>query len=281
MIRNGSRRTLQGPVQVHLCKDCGKTSSDRPIPYLNTRSILVLRGISLYNQGYSLGQCSTMLKQAFKETVPRNTIHYWTKHYRDVFPYLRKRRRDEPRLPLVTRRFNDFNYSYHRRKVMDIGPGLTPLKEHLMKASWLPRSERPSSMEGTDTSLMEDSPVLMEDPPESRMARLITGSPPNEVYRAILINDGSTVCKMLPVLKQNGEGPLEYDPIPLVQVRGRKIRLLTFHQGTEVWTEVISNLVSKAKALSLNIGVPLTRFELGWFDTNEMVYYDLSLKKHY
>ncbi len=281
MIRHGRRKTLQGPVQVHLCKDCGKISSDRPIPYLNTRPILVMRGISLYNQGYSLGQCSTMLGQAFKETVPRNTIHYWTKHYRDVFPYLRKRRRDEPRLPLVTRRFNGFSYSYHLRKVMDIGPPLVDLKEHLLNTGKLPRSERPVFVAGSETFPLEADIIVTEDPPESRMARLISGSPPNEVYRAALINDASTVCKNLPIVRQNGVNGPEYDPIPLLQVRKKRIRLLAYAPEVPGGEGLVLNLLLKAKALSQSTGVPLTRFEIGWFDANEMVHYDLSLKKHY
>lgn len=281
MIRHGNRKTLQGPVQVHLCKNCGKTSSDRPIPYLNTRSILVMRGISLFNQGYSLGQCSAMLEQAFNETVPRNTIHYWTTHYREVFPYLKRRRRDEPRLPLVTRRFGPFNYSYHRRKVMDIDQDLVQIKEHLLNAFKRPRSGSPVLVGGEDTFPMETGPFITTDSPESRMARLIIGSTPNEVYRAALINDVFTVCKNLPVLKQNGDGVLEYDPIPLLQVRKKKIRLLAFVTEASGREREIMNLFIKAKALSLNTGVPLNRFELGWFGTKDMVHYDLSLKKHY
>ena len=77
----------------------------------------MLKALSIYNQGYSLQQTSSMLEQIYGERVPRNTVHYWTKRYRSTFTYLDIREKDEKRTNIIHREINNNVFRLHLKKL--------------------------------------------------------------------------------------------------------------------------------------------------------------------
>ncbi|MEA3558241.1 MAG: hypothetical protein U9R75_03210, partial [Candidatus Thermoplasmatota archaeon] len=99
IIKHGKRITKNGSRQIYLCRSCNSTFSNNPLKNATEHPELILKAVTFYNLGYSLQESSDMLRQIYGRKVPRNTIHYWTKNYRDLFPYLKVKKEERIKIP--------------------------------------------------------------------------------------------------------------------------------------------------------------------------------------
>jgi transposase-like protein len=233
IIKHGTRKTKNGPVQIYLCRDCNRVFSTNPIPYMNTRSLLILRGISLYNQGYSLGESSKVLEKAFGEKIPRNTLHYWTKNYNDIFTYLNIRKKREKKFPLLPKIYSNKTYSLHRNKVDSIPDEFSTVVDYLYKAyRGFPKQyiDNPPFSEMTieDANIYKDNMVFEESPTEIRIIKIAEENNVADPMRSILVNDAISICRNLPLYKINSEQGTYFDHVDLVQYFNHKFTLLIY-----------------------------------------------------
>lgn len=280
VIRHGNRKTKNGPRQIYLCRDCDRVFSGGTIPYLNTRSDLVLRGITLYNQGYSLGQCSSMLRTSFDERIPRNTLHYWTKRYSDTFPYLKIREKRGITIPLLPKVYGNTVFSLHRRKIELIPDDMGTLKNYIARASRgihrrnIGKGALDSFECGRFDSIM-DHMDHSKDTVESRILRLALESNEIDPIRFILINDSRSICRNLPLyLIKNGK---EYSGfIDLVQYWNDRIHLISKSLDGLESEQTLKHLIASGLAMLQRTDLKPERIGLGAFDIERKWSLDLD-----
>jgi transposase-like protein len=285
-IKHGRRQTKKGPVQIYLCRDCQRVFSRSPLPYMNTRSILVLRGISLYNQGYSLGQASQMLHRTFNERVPRNTLHYWTRNYSDLFTYLRIRKRKEPRLPLLPKVYKKNTFSLHRTKVSMLPKEMEPLSDYIYRAY---RGIESGNLSGgilggnlkkkvTDIHTRRE---FFKDPPESRIIRIAEENEENDPIRSVLINDDRSLCRNLPLYHNGGKDGRSFGFLDLLQYDENRIICLEYTKSSLDDTDLLRFLIGCGHALSQRGSVGMERIAIGAFNNERkwLVNLPMPMKK--
>ena len=282
VIKHGRRKTKKGPVQVYLCRDCDRVFSRSPLPYMNTRSILVLRGISLYNQGYSLGQASQMLNRTFDERVPRNTLHYWTKNYRDVFTYLRIRKKVEPKLPLLPKVYLKHTFSLHRTKVSRLPQNFDSLSDYIYKAyrgidkSHLQGRSLGSAV-GNKCGDMFPKRSWIRDTPESRIITLAEENGESDPIRSVLINDERSLCRNLPLYNKTGGTGGFYGFLDLLQYDGDKFICLVYTKKSLDDLELLKFLIGCGHSLVQRTAIGYEKIRVGAFDNEKMWLLDLPI----
>ncbi len=249
---------------------------------MNARSVLVLRGLSLYNQGYSLGQVSQMLLRTFNERVPRNTIHYWKNNYSDIFTYLRIRKRNEPRLPLMPKVYLKHIFSLHRTKVSSLPEDLGSLSDYIYRAY---RGIEQSNLTGEPigTNIVDRSLELFqkrefkEGPPEARMIRIAEENNESDPLRSILINDDRSLCRNLPLYYNFGKELKTFGFLDLLQFDGEKVICLKYAQGRIDDPMTLRDLIGYGQALSQRANIGMDRIQVGAFDDERIWYVNLPI----
>lgn len=273
VIRHGKRSTRNGPVQIYLCRDCGRVFSNNPIPHLNTRSLIILRGSSLYCQGYSLAETSKMLEKAFNEKVPRNTIHYWTKRYGHIYTYLQDREKKEKRSPLLPRVYGKKTFSLHRNKVDRLPEYMGSLVGYLYHCHRGLEKEYLGNSSFMEMRIENVEPYLKrreyhQDTPETKIAALAEMNDETDPVRSILITERTSLCRNLPLYKKNkGQGPF-YDHVDLLQYDKGTVTLVTYMKDLEE-IDVMKHLVISGRALIQITHLDPSFITLGAFDTEK------------
>ncbi|RLF65676.1 MAG: hypothetical protein DRN57_08620 [Thermoplasmata archaeon] len=262
VIRHGRRTTVRGHVQIYLCRSCSRTFSTSPVPYLNTDPAILLKGISLYNQGFSLKEVSDMLEKIFGRKVPRNTIHYWTVRYRDLFPYVDTRKGSPDRLPLIARSYGDRTFSLHRTKVLALHERFRTVTLHLFSVyrKFEPRIVDMNLIRYMGRNKLPRDGEFIEDTVESRILGMASLYSESDPLREVLINDIHSICRNLPIFYNDSEGREYHRFIDLVQVRDDRIGLLNLGKGD------LSLLEENALAFSSLTGIPPDRISMGYLN---------------
>ena len=284
-IRHGHRRTGKGMVQVYLCKNCRRTFSFTPLPYINADPALVLKGMSLYNQGYSFAKTSSILEGITGERCPRNTIHYWSRRYGDIFTYCRLRDRYENKRQIVAKNLGERIMRFHKKKLRahsERFPGI---------ARYVSRIIRGMKIKSSDISLKADrernramlfstlSQRISYRSPETRILEMYGDEEPtdDELKRTLLINDAYTVVTDLPLHMRSGVLNNSYltGTLSVLQIRDGWVNLLEPSNG-EDHLLTLAHLLGAGDAVVKLCGVDPRRLKLGVFDREGMwsVYYN-------
>ncbi|MEA3558154.1 MAG: hypothetical protein U9R75_02770, partial [Candidatus Thermoplasmatota archaeon] len=214
---------------------------------------------------------SDMLRQIYGRKVPRNTIHYWTKNYRDLFPYLKVKK--EERIKILQHDYNGSILRVHLSKLRSITKLHPELSQYIFRAS---RGLRKSSLQGENMeNMLPHSEVeihgllderTFEDRTENRIAAVLGVESRMEILRDIMINDHCTICKNLPVFGTvRGKGRY-FDTVQLLQVEGKKITLMHFLEGNEDEQKILKRLIGIRKALELRSKTRFNDVRIGAFD---------------
>jgi len=145
LVRNGKRKLRSGPVQVYRCRRCGGYFSNRGLKHGSYDARTVLRAISLYNLGYTLGQTKREMGRRFHRRVPLSTIGSWVRRYSGACTYSRLRDRGRELYPpgeiVFSQRLRHqqvYGFKVHRAK-LDLAPRrpehrrFSRLREYLLK----------------------------------------------------------------------------------------------------------------------------------------------------
>ena len=273
IIRHGRRTSRGKSVQIYRCKGCGRIFSDTTLPYLNTDSSVLLKGISLYNQGYSLKRCSEIMETTFEKRIPRNTIHHWIHRYEDIFTYTRIREKHEE-IPIVVTSYPGHKCRFHRKKLKLLTsdyPGITSYFNRIR------RGLKRTAFYGLDPAVfIEDEEALncldnsrISKEPECVYHALCEESDQlKELKRYLLINDAYTVGVDVPLYLTPSEsgGDLLATIAPIIQIR-EHIRILDPSSDQNL---TVKRLLGASKALIKRCDLDPDNIEIGGFDSEKM-----------
>ncbi len=229
--------------------------------------------MSLYNQGYSFGETSKLLENAFNKKIPRNTIHYWSRKYTSIFTYLEIRDNDKRTLPLMPRVYPRRTFSMHRNKVDALPDNMSTLVNYLRKVH-----------QGMDNDMFQDPPFSLmrieriekfmnrreftNDSPEIRIAGLAEENEETDPIRSILINDRITLCRNLPIYKyKKGQGNFT-DFIDIIQYDNGRINVLSYQRNKRP-EEIMKHLIISGRSLVQRTHLDPSLITLGAFDTGK------------
>ncbi|MFW3145802.1 MAG: transposase [Thermoplasmatota archaeon] len=270
IIKHGKRKTKSGQRQIYLCKGCISTFSLNPIKNITADPKLVLKALSIYNQGYSLQQTSNMLEQIYGERVPRNTIHYWIKRYQETFTYLHIRDRNERKMQIIHRNIQNKIFRLHLKKLERVKA------EHEILFRFLHRIARGIEKPKTDARpvwelIKEENSALLDrrmfiDRTENRIASILKDEQKSEITRSILINDGITVCENLPISASESKDLYFSGSIDLLQIEGVKVTILLHSAGEQNEVLLLKKLLGLAGCLKAKMGRKGRDIWIGAFD---------------
>ncbi len=288
-IKHGKRETSREEVQIYMCRGCDRIFSHTELPYLNNPPERVLKGVSLYNQGYSLKRTSDVMKHVYGEDVPRNTIHHWVHRYGDLFTYIRLRDRNESKRQIAVKDIDDLHIRIHRKKLRILGerfPGFTRYANSILRSTRMKKGE--SSLRDIWN---EDGYLLYRtyddrvefNSVECRLISMMGVDEPNitDVGRTLIINDAFTVSTNMPISFRSREfGNVYYWGVSdMVQIRDGWFQVLRYSVDTEDQIRVMADLLGIAEAFQQRCFIPREKIRVGAFDRNRMWLVDLPMEK--
>mgnify|MGYP001559757296 CR=1 FL=1 len=125
-VRRGTRKNKFQTVQLFLCKnpECGKTFTQSDVKGKKFPLNVIVAGITLYNQGYTLEQCCNALEQKYKMKPEVDTLASWYEEYKPLCrfermrPYALKMYRAKDMIEEVTMAHRQlYRFRYHRAKI--------------------------------------------------------------------------------------------------------------------------------------------------------------------
>lgn len=141
-VRRGMRKNKFQTVQLFLCKnpECGKTFTQSDVKGKKFPLNVIVAGITLYNQGYTLEQCCKALERKFNVPVPEvvgvstasgvsmaptpDTLASWIEEYKPLCrfermrPYALKMYKPKDMIEEVTMAHRQlYRFRYHRAKI--------------------------------------------------------------------------------------------------------------------------------------------------------------------
>lgn len=279
-IKHGKRETSKEEVQIYMCKGCDRVFSFTELPYLNNPPPRVLKGISLYNQGYSLKRTSDIMNHVYGEKVPRNTIHHWVHRYGDLFTYTRLRDRNESRRQIAIRDIDDLHIRIHRKKLKMLGDRFQGFSRY---ARSLLRTSRIKKGESSIRDIWKDDEELLyrtygeKIEYHSEECRLIsmmgTDEPEHpDIKRTLIINDAFTVSTNMPISFRSREfGNIYYWGVAdIVQIRDGWFQVLRYSGEKEDQIRVMTDLLGVGEAFHQRCFIPKEKIRVGAFDRNRM-----------
>jgi predicted RNA-binding Zn-ribbon protein involved in translation (DUF1610 family) len=292
IIKAGKRKTKRKTSQRYQCNTCARSFSIQPLQRVSYPPKVILKAISLYNQGYTLKETRARIRTRYKMDPKEPTIHLWLSRYKDIctfFP-LRKKYQIDPKDIIFTKKFphqqvNEFKY--HKLKLNILGKQFPNLKSYL---TGLPNE--------LDNKLFKDSlrcsDFQFELPvPKPRIKRYAVNNATkiagfgkglaktnHQRHQAIedffLINDSATIATEIPVFLTPKEARAYRVSIPrtltghidILQVRGKKIRILDYKPEAKNSKQTEKQLTLYAMALETRIKTPLSNITCAYFDDN-------------
>jgi transposase-like protein len=125
-VRRGTRKNKFQTVQLFLCRnpECGKTFTQSDVKGKKFPLNVIVAGITLYNQGYTLEQCCNALKEKYKINPDVDTLASWYEEYKPLCrfermrPYALKMYRAKDMIEEVTMAHRQlYRFRYHRAKI--------------------------------------------------------------------------------------------------------------------------------------------------------------------
>lgn len=125
-VRRGTRKNKFQTVQLFLCRnfECGKTFTQSDVKGKKFPLNVIIAGITLYNQGYTLEQCCHALEQKYKVKPEVETLASWYEEYKPLCrfermrPYALKMYRAKDMIEEVTMAHRQlYRFRYHRAKI--------------------------------------------------------------------------------------------------------------------------------------------------------------------
>lgn len=125
-VRRGTRKNKFQTVQLFLCRnsECGKTFTQSDVKGKKFPLNVIVAGITLYNQGYTLEQCCNALEQKYKVKPEVDTLASWYEEYKPLCrfermrPYALKMYRPKDMVEEVTMAHRQlYRFRYHRAKM--------------------------------------------------------------------------------------------------------------------------------------------------------------------
>lgn len=274
IIKHGKRKLVSGTRQMYLCKTCMSTFSNNPLKHTAIDPDMILRGVTFINLGYSLSVASRMLEHVYDRKIPRNTIHYWTKNYKDFYPGLKLKKIGPVRILQHDYGERIFRvHQYKRQLLLRDEPGLDGYISRAIRG--IPKGYLVGS--SIDDMFRPDEELLLSmldrrkflDRTENRVRSIMRDKDTRESLRSILINDDRSVCKNLPVFGSvRGSGRF-HDWINLVQVVKGTLTLMCINDSSISELKMIKKLWSMARNLEIRTGIGPERIRLGAFDEEQ------------
>ena len=263
-----------------MCRGCDRVFSFTEIPYLNNPPEKVLKGISLYNQGYSLKRTSDIMNHVYGGKVPRNTIHHWVHRYRDLFTYIRLRDRNESKRQIAIKDIDDMHIRIHRKKLRILGerfPGFSRYASSILRSTRIKKG---------DSSLgdiwKEDGYLLYRtygqrieyNSVECRLISMMGMDEPDlgDIGRTLIINDAFTVSTNMPISFRSREfGNVYYWGVAdIVQIRDGWFQVLRYSGDIEDQLRVMTDLLGIAEAFHQRCFIPKEKIRVGAFNKKRM-----------
>ncbi len=279
-IKHGKRETSREEVQIYMCRGCDRVFSLTELPYLKNPPPRVLKGVSLYNQGYSLKRTSDILNHVYGEKVPRNTIHHWIHRYEDLFTYVRLRDRNESKRQIAIKDIDDVHMRIHRKKLRLLGERFPGFSRY---ASSILRSSRIKKGESSLRDIWNDDGYLLYrtygqrieyNSVESRLISMMGVDEPDiaDIKRTLIINDAFTVSTNMPISFRSREfGNIYYWGVAdIVQIRDGWFQVLRYSEDTEDQIRVMTDLLGVAEAFHQRCFIPKEKIRVGAFDRSRM-----------
>ncbi len=272
-----------------MCRGCDRIFSFTELPYLNNPPPRVLKGVSLYNQGYSLKRTSDIMNHVYGEKIPRNTIHHWVHRYEDIFTYIRLRDRNESKRQIAIKDIQDLHVRIHRKKLRILGerfPGFSKYARSVLRSTRIKKGE--SSLEDI---WKDDEDLLYRTYGErieynSEECRLISmmGVDEPDIYdirRCLIINDAFTVSTNMPISFRSREfGNVYYWGVAdIVQIRDGWFQVLRYLGGEEDQVVVMADLLGIAEAFHQRCSIPREKIRVGAFNRSRMWIVDYPIVK--
>lgn len=125
-VRRGTRKNVHQVVQLFLCRnpECGKTFTQSDVKGKKFPLNVIVAGITLYNQGYTLEQCCKALQEKYKISPDIDTLASWYEEYKPLCrfermrPYALKMYRAKDMIEEVTMAHRQlYRFRYHRAKI--------------------------------------------------------------------------------------------------------------------------------------------------------------------
>jgi len=125
-VKRGVRENKHQVVQLYLCKnsECGRTFTASDVKGKKFPLNVIVAGITLYNQGYTLEQCCRALEQKYKIRPDVDTLASWYEEYKPLcrfermHPYALKMYKPKDMIEEVTMAHRQlYRFRYHRAKI--------------------------------------------------------------------------------------------------------------------------------------------------------------------
>ena len=274
IIKHGKRTSRGNSVQIYRCKNCSRIFSNTTLPYLNTDPATLLKGVSLYNQGYSLKRCSEIMENELGKKIPRNTIHHWIHRYEDIFTYSRIRERRDS-IPIQVKSYPGHKCRFHKKKLSLIASKYPGIESYFRR---ILRGLKKTAFYGIDASKF-----VTDEEVESSLKNLVSFSSPECVYyslceesdqlkdlqRYLLINDSFTIGIDIPLYQKPSEtgGELIATTAPIIQIRDSWVRII---EPSKDITSTTRNLIGASRALVARTDIDPNVIKIGGFNSENM-----------
>lgn len=303
VIKKGWRRKKLERVQAFQCKSCGHKFNPWGLKDRTYPARIILEALSLYNLGHSLARAGELVGRKCVARVPPQTVHLWTRQFKDFCPYHRLRAQAKEILPpakvlqtVLLRHQQVYRFRVHTPK-LDLlsNDHLRGLREFLAEAvGKCPHKifldpARPSQLQAG--LKLDGVYIARKENAAVRMAGLaLKASPSNKLrhetlQKFMLCNDSVTVAVEVPVwlLPEELEGlkaapgfriPFKLEKplaghIDFVQVRGGAVHVLDYKPEAAKERHAHEQLVLYALALSARTGIKLKDMRCAWFDEKD------------
>jgi transposase-like protein len=288
IIKKGKRRRNYVVLQIYLCKECGRTFTDKKLRYKTYPARIVYNAINYYNLGHSLDETRKLLNKKFKVLTSKTTIHNWIVTFKDICPISLKRKNilnyDDV---LFTKKFEhenlDYEFMYHKYK-MDV----MARKRFFGLSKYITRFEDGCPDEFFEVGERCSQPKFVTKITSIKrtnlackmasfavQARVSNRERHDLVEKFMIINDTATIACEVPVWyweKSINSGITGH--IDIVQVRGDYVYILDYKPGASKDKKAPQQLYHYAVALSFRAKIPFEHIRCAWFDEN--VYYEYN-----
>lgn len=92
VIKRGFRKTKYQKKQLYKCKECEKTFTPEKIKGRTYPLKYIINALSFYNQGFTLKETTTKLKDKHGVNIAKSTLNQWLDDYSDYCPFVRIRK---------------------------------------------------------------------------------------------------------------------------------------------------------------------------------------------
>lgn len=315
IIRKGLRKKRYETQQLYFCNDCSRVFTPQKVKGKQFPLKVILDGLSLYNQGFTLEESCGLLKERYGLEMDCATLSRWVKEYAPICRYARMRdfglklfsaQQAVQSVKLYHRQV--YNFMYHKAKLALIlqdfkHSQFEPLREFLdLIAVECPHELFTDSRRASEVKpVFNLSQVLIREKTNfaNRIADLVLQAVNDNklrhetLQRFMLCNDSVTVATEVPLYldpmdvehmreKLGFVIPIEMERtltghLDILQVRNGSLHLLDYKPKAKK-ERPIEQLTLYALALSRLTGIRLFHMVCSWFDEEKTyIFYPLHV----